>query len=74
MGYREATATIMGPNNASHVVWTTSESFFKIRIYIYILNDNYRYYLSFGGTEGLNGGGDDDNEPKRRVLRRLSPR
>ena len=48
-------------------------NFFYIRDFL-ILNDIYRYYLCIKGAEGHMEGDDDNDEPKRRIRRRLGPR
>ena len=60
---------IMGPNDARHVIWAIGDFFFSSGFlhtnYIYVFNMSYRC------PEGLAGGYEEENGPKRRVSRRL---
>jgi hypothetical protein len=69
-----AATTITGPNDARRVVWALGEFFFHFFRVFLVLNDVHRHYGLPKGMEGLSGGSDNDNGPKRRVLCRLGPR
>ena len=66
-----------GPNDAKRIVWAPGVFFFKLFVFISLLNYVFRYYKYFRATKGLPGGYDegiDQWETTMRetgVLRRL---
>ena len=64
----------MGPNDMSWVVWAIGKFFFLFFHDFLLLTTVCRYYLCSGGTRWVREGGDDENRPKRHILRRLGHR
>ena len=70
-GQSEVKITITGPNDAGRVVWAIGKLFyFFIRVFL-ILTNLYSLYLCLEEWEWVVEGADDNNGPRRRILRRL---
>ena len=70
-GSGKAATRRTGPNDAIHVVWAISTSFFNSSCLFLLINNIYSSYDYIKATEGLREGGGEENGPKRRNTRRL---
>ena len=70
----ETTMRETGPNDAKRVVWAPGVFFLKLFCFFSLLNYLYRYLYVFYSREGLMGGLDEGNGPKRLKTRRLGIR